>query len=93
MREATIELRIPVELLEFGFQRDDIQRQVMEWLVLTLFKDGRVSSGKAAQLLDLTRVEFLGLLRHRGVAYLDFSPEELAEELAAVNALKIESMP
>jgi len=44
MREATFEVRIPAELLDYGFQPDDIQAQIMEWLVLSLFKDGHVSS-------------------------------------------------
>ncbi|MEI2421615.1 UPF0175 family protein, partial [Arthrospira platensis SPKY2] len=62
----------------------------LEWLVFSLFKDGHISSGKAARLLELTRVEFLALLRRRGVAYVDYSPTELAEEVAAVRALVIE---
>lgn len=89
MREATVEVRIPAELLEYGFQPDEIQRQVSEWLVFSLFKEGRISSGKAARLLGLTRIEFLALLRRRGVAYVDYTPAELADELAAVKALAV----
>jgi hypothetical protein len=37
--------------------------------------------------LGLTRIEFLALLRRRGIAYVDYSPAEIAEELAAVNTL------
>ena len=87
MSVATFEVQIPAELLSYGFQPADIQNQVTEWLVLSLFKDGRVSSGKAARLLGLTRVEFLALLRRRGMAYIDFSPAELADEFAAVKLL------
>jgi len=58
-----------------------------------LFKDERISSGKAARLLGLTRIEFLTLLRRRGVAYVDYSPSELSDELAAVQALPIEPQP
>jgi predicted HTH domain antitoxin len=93
MREATFEVRIPTELLDYGFQPSDIQQQIREWLVLSLFKDGRISSGKAAKLLNSTRVEFLALLRRRGVAYIDYSPTELAEELAAVNVLPVAVQP
>ncbi|MBX2998648.1 MAG: UPF0175 family protein [Caldilineaceae bacterium] len=89
MGEATFEVRIPAELLEYGFQPDDIQRQVSEWLVFSLFKDGRISSGKAARLLKLTRIEFLSLLQRRGVAYIDYTPTELADELAAVKSLPV----
>lgn len=93
MSETTIELRVPTELLAYGLQPDDIQHQVLEWLVLSLFKDERISSGKAARLLGLTRIEFLALLRRRGIAYVDYSPAELGDELAAVHALTIEPQP
>jgi predicted HTH domain antitoxin len=89
MREATFEVRIPAELLDYGYQPEDIQHQIIEWLVLSLFKDGHVSSGKAAKLLSLTRIEFLALLRRRGIAYIDYSPTELAEEFAAAKALAV----
>jgi predicted HTH domain antitoxin len=89
MREAIFQVRIPAELLEYGFQPNEIQRHVTEWLVLSLFKDGHISSGKAAKLLNVTRVEFLSLLRRRGIAYIDFTPEELAEELDAVASLPV----
>ncbi len=89
MREVTFEVRIPAELLEYGFQPDAIQRQVSEWLVFSLFKDGRISSGKAARLLGLTRIEFLVLLRRSGVAYVDYTPTEVADELAAVKVLPV----
>ncbi len=93
MSETTFEVRVPTELLEYGLQPDDIQRHVLEWLALSLFKDNRISSGKAARLLGLTRIEFLALLRRRGVAYVDYSPAELGDELAAVQLLAIESQP
>lgn len=91
MRDAIFEVRVPADLLEFGFDQDHIQRQVNQWLVFSLFTEGHISSGKAAKLLRLSRVEFLTLLRQRGIAYIDFSPEELAEEFDAVNNLNIDS--
>jgi hypothetical protein len=46
-----------------------------------------MSSGKAARLLNIGRVEFLNLLRARGIAYVNFTPDELAEELEATASL------
>ena len=91
MRETTFEVHVPADLLDFGLGRDEIQRHVTEWLVLSLFTDGHVSSGKAAKLLDITRVEFLRLLRRRGVAYIDYSAEELEDEFKAVETLEIDT--
>lgn len=86
--DHTLEISIPDAFLRLGVDPNDIQRYVREWLVLSLFTDGRISSGKAAQLLGIHRTEFLDLLRVRGISYIDYSPDELADELASVHALK-----
>jgi predicted HTH domain antitoxin len=89
MHDTTFEVHVPANLLAFGFDRDQIERRLNEWLTLSLFTEGRVSSGKAAKLLQISRVEFLELLRKRGIAYIDYSPAELAEEFDAASALKM----
>jgi predicted HTH domain antitoxin len=71
MTETTLEIKIPDDLLQFGLGREEIQRRVNEWLVLSLFADERISSGSAARSLGISRVEFLALLRDRGISYLD----------------------
>jgi len=47
--------------------------------------------GKAARLLHLTRIEFLALLRTRGIAYLNYTTDELAEEFAAAEKLEVKA--
>lgn len=89
MRETTFEVRVPADLLQFGFNQEQVQHHVTEWLVLSLFTEGHISSGKAATLLNITRGEFLALLRRRGIAYVDYTSAELAEEFEAVEALDI----
>jgi predicted HTH domain antitoxin len=93
MTETTFEVRVPAPLLRFGFDQNEIQRRLTEWLVLSLFTEGHISSGKAARLLNLSRIEFLALLRARGIAYINYTPEELAEEFAAVEALEVKKAP
>jgi hypothetical protein len=34
-------------------------------------------------------IEFLALLRARGIAYINYTPNELAEEFAAVDNLEV----
>ncbi len=46
-----------------------------------------MSSGKAAGLLSMGRIEFLALLKKRGIAYINLSADELDEEFAAIEAL------
>lgn len=89
MTEATFQVRVPAPLLQYGFSQNEVQRRLVEWLVLSLFTEGHISSGKAAHLLNITRVEFLALLRSRGVAFINFTPDELNEEFEAVEKLEV----
>lgn len=87
MADTTFEIRISGDLLKFGLDENEIQRRISEWLVLSLFAEGHVSSGKAARLLGISRIAFLSLLRARGIAYINYSAEELADEFDAVRTL------
>ena len=89
MTETTFQVRVPAPLLQFGLDQNEIQRRLVEWLILSLFTEGHISSGKAARLLSITRIEFLNLLRSRGIAYINYTPEELDEEFEAVQALEV----
>ena len=89
MMETTFEVRLPTPLLRLGLDKDEVQHRITEWLVLSLFVEDRVSSGKAARLLNISRVAFLDLLRARGIAYVDYTADELAEEFEAVEMLDV----
>ena len=91
--DTKLELHIAPHLLEFGFDQNEVQRRLNEWLVFSLFTEGRISSGKAARFLHLTRIEFLSLLRERGIAYVNYTSDELADEFASVDALDISKTP
>jgi len=87
MSDVTFEIHLPQPLLNLGLDREDIQQRVKEWLVLSLFTESRISSGKAASLLAINRLDFLALLRRRGIAYLDYSEDEWAEEVETARGL------
>ena len=91
MTEASFQVHVPAPLLQYGFDQNEVQRRLVEWLVLSLFTEGHVSSGKAARLLNISRVEFLALLRSRGIAYINFTPDELKDEFEAVEKLEVKS--
>ena len=89
MAETTLEVQVPSELLQFGIDQGEVQRRVNEWIVLSLFSESQISSGKAARFLGISRIEFLATLRRHGVAYINYTPDELVDELAAADRLKI----
>ncbi len=93
MTETTFEVRLPFDILQLGLSRDDIQRRVSEWVAISLFTEGQVSSGKAARLLNISRVDFLALLRKHGIAYVNYSAEELSEEINSANRIEAQELP
>ena len=90
MNETIFQVKLPPKLLSFGFNQTQVQNNITEWLVFSLFTDTKISSGKAAELLDISRIEFLQLLRERGIAYIDYSAQELEEEFNAVKTVEID---
>jgi predicted HTH domain antitoxin len=89
MESITYQVQVPASLSRLGVTQKEIQRRVNEWLVLSYFTESRISSGKAARLLGITRSDFLDLLRERGISYLNFTKDELKEEIKAAKSIKI----
>lgn len=53
---------------------------------LMLFKQGRVSVSKAAELAELDIYEFLAECKKNEIPVVDYSPEELDKEIAAIRS-------
>ncbi|MBI1792832.1 MAG: UPF0175 family protein [Chloroflexi bacterium] len=87
MLETPLNVQVPGKLLNLGLSQEEIQHRISEWLVFSLFSEGKISSGKAGKLLGLTRLEFIELLRVRGIAFINYSEDELKEELESVKKL------
>jgi hypothetical protein len=45
MTSTTLEIQLPAPLLRLGISREEISHRVAEWLVFSLFVEGRISSG------------------------------------------------
>jgi predicted HTH domain antitoxin len=87
MSTFTIEVQFPSALRDLGCSDEEIRREVPMLLVLKRFREGALSSGKAASLLGLSRREFLELLAREGVPLYDPSDQELADEWKTISNL------
>jgi predicted HTH domain antitoxin len=67
----------------FAARKRDVSARLRELAVVELFREGRLSSGKAAEILDIERIEFFALLRHLGVPFFGYDAEELRRDQAA----------
>jgi predicted HTH domain antitoxin len=85
----------PITMLQIPFTKDLIAllgtqhqaaERAKELIILGLYQENRISGGKAAELLGLTRLGFVSLLARKGMDYFHLTPAEWAEEVATVKA-------
>jgi predicted HTH domain antitoxin len=67
---------------------DDAMVNLRLAAAMKLYELGRISSGAAAELAGIGRVEFLDRLAEFGVNAFQESPEDLAHELATLQSLR-----
>ena len=84
----TVSLQFPRDLLgALEVPQEQLEARLRELIALQLFREGRISSGKGAELLGLSKLEFIHLLARHGLFYFTESPEELAAEVKMLEQL------
>jgi predicted HTH domain antitoxin len=82
---AVIHIDLPESiLLNTGQSQEEFVREAKFFVMLKLFELGRISSGRAAEVCGVSRVEFLLLASRAGVPVADLDAEELNREFADV---------
>lgn len=83
---TTIEINLPDELLHgLTLDRAALSGLAREALLVRLYDLGEVASGRAAELLGISRREFLDLLDQYGVA-TDHAPNDLEADVRNARA-------
>jgi len=80
MSQITVQMQVSEAFLELGYSDEELRQEVPVLLVLKRFRQGLISSGKAARILGWSRRDFLDLLGREGIPLYDPSEEELAQE-------------
>jgi predicted HTH domain antitoxin len=84
MNNLTISL--PDEFLALLGAQPQAAEAAREYIIIGLFQEGRISAGKAAELLGLTRRGFLALLTRKGIDYFRLDLQAWSREVAAIRA-------
>ena len=56
--------------------------------MLRPFEERRISSAEATRKLSLTRIQFMELTRLRGIPHYDYNAEDLAADIADLDAIE-----
>jgi predicted HTH domain antitoxin len=65
----------------FGGDEARFSREMYETAVVKWYDEGRISSGKGAEMLGISRADFLDLLFRHKVSPFQYTPEELTAEV------------
>jgi predicted HTH domain antitoxin len=75
-----ITIEVPEEAVRIFGDKNE-KRFAREMAVVKWFDEGRISQGKAAELLEISRAELFDVLWRHKVSPIQVTPEELEEEL------------
>jgi predicted HTH domain antitoxin len=89
MDTITITVELPRDLLvALNVPASETSERTREWVILELYREQLISAGKAAEVLGVTKRQFMDLLARREIPYLDLTAAELAEDVRAATAAR-----
>jgi len=74
-----ISIELPEEVVRL-YEKGELESSVRKWSVLELVRKGKLSSGKAAEILGMTRWEFMELMSSHDIPMANFPAEELERQ-------------
>ena len=80
-RKFVLELEFPEDVSEKDLEDVEIKKKSKEVVVLELLRKKKISQGKAAEILGITRDELFDLMAKYDVPLFDVDKEELKREL------------
>ncbi len=80
--QAQVQISLPTELaVVLRMQEKEFGEEILRLALVKMFELGKISSGKAAQILGMTRIAFLEVLARYSVDwYNDINSENLKQD-------------
>jgi len=91
-QEVTLKVKFPQSLLfDYGLTEKEAGAEMLRAFVLSLYRHDKISTGKAARLLGMRRLDFIRLLADEGIPYLDYTSEELDADVQTLRDLLLKA--
>lgn len=88
MNMMTVSVDLPRDLLGvLDVPETHVSQHLQELIALELYREGRISAGKGAEMLGMSKRMFIQLLSQHGLSYFTELPEELKEQVDNVERL------
>ena len=90
MKTEELKIKYPVGLEHaVHMTKDEMEQHIRLMAALKMFELGKISSGKAAELAGMSRIQFFETCGRYRVSIFNYPPEELEEEIKKdLNTLK-----
>ncbi|MBI5194265.1 MAG: UPF0175 family protein [Nitrospirae bacterium] len=89
MSLKNIQISFPSDVLDaLATTYQDSADLIREAAVLELYREGRLSSGKAAEIFNMERFEFIRYAGMKGIPFIRISPEDLREEVKLLEGVE-----
>lgn len=80
-RKLVLELEFPEDISKKDLEDVEIKKRSKEAVVLELLRKKKISQGKAAEILEITRDELFDLMAKFEIPAIGYNKDELKKEL------------
>ena len=84
----SIEILVPEEIVSLLGSEDAVRKEAREAFILDLVRRGKVSKGKAAELLGISLWDLPDLIAQYQMPWFSYSQEELERDLETLREFK-----
>ncbi|MCB0086481.1 MAG: UPF0175 family protein [Caldilineaceae bacterium] len=93
MNTLTVELQMPQDVISLlDVAQADLPQRLKQLITLELYREGYISAGKGAEIIGVSKIEFIQFLAENGIHYLDQTAQELLADVVATEKLLKQKM-
>jgi predicted HTH domain antitoxin len=83
-----IEIPVPDEIINLLGSEDAVRKEAREAFAFDLVRRGKISKGKAAELLGISLWDLPELIAQYQIPWFSYSPEELEKDLETLSKFR-----